>query len=146
MTLLRPACTIGEVSLLGAVCEVINVNFFLRLVGLELVPVHKKITRQVISENTSLVPQKFGEMKLEEDDSEEDADYGPSEESENSEDDLEDDSEAAEALMAADEVESCEEAEDIEFIDVKKLHAELSFDELLALHRAEQAKASYVHK
>jgi hypothetical protein len=44
----RPVRTIGEVSLLGTVCELFHINFFLNLVGLNLVPVHKKMDRQVI--------------------------------------------------------------------------------------------------
>jgi hypothetical protein len=63
----------------------------------------------VITGNTSLLVQKFGEMELEDYDSEEDADYCPSEASEDSDEDhLEYNSDAEESV---DEVESCEEAD-----------------------------------
>ena len=37
----RPVDGIGEASLLGALAEIFGVNFFLSVIGLELVPVHK---------------------------------------------------------------------------------------------------------
>ena len=37
----RPVAGIGEASLLGALAEIFGVNFFLSVIGLELVPVHK---------------------------------------------------------------------------------------------------------
>ena len=43
----RPVQTIGEASLVGAICETFNLNFFLSVVGLKLEPVNKMINKQV---------------------------------------------------------------------------------------------------
>jgi hypothetical protein len=43
----RPVETIGEVSLVGAICETFNLNFFLSVVGLKLEPINKMIAKQV---------------------------------------------------------------------------------------------------
>jgi hypothetical protein len=44
----RPVETVGEASLIGAICEVFNLNFFLSVVGLKLEPVNKMIAKQVV--------------------------------------------------------------------------------------------------
>ena len=44
----RPVAGIGEASLLGALAEIFGVNFFLAVIGLELVPV-QKISKKVDS-------------------------------------------------------------------------------------------------
>jgi hypothetical protein len=52
VSLLRPAATIGEASLM--LCEAVSLNFFLSVVGLKLEPVNKMIVKQV--DNSALLP------------------------------------------------------------------------------------------
>merc|ERR1712059_87943 len=102
-----PAQTIGEVSLLGAVAEIMGVNFFLSAVGLKLVPSNKRVDEVTVTfdmgsdevlesdaeDEEMTVQQRLGPEKLDAYESDKDPDYSPSEASDDS---LEYDSEAEE--------------------------------------------------
>merc|ERR1712183_345642 len=116
---IKPAKTIGEASLLGAVAEVFGVNFFLSVVGLQLVPANilQKPTTGELDTNTEdeTVDVKLSDEKIASYLSDEDPDYVPSGANEDS---AEDDSEAEEAEDVVDEagevVEQSEVVEEIE--------------------------------
>merc|ERR1711864_35105 len=106
-----PAQTLGEVSLLGAVAEIMGVNFFLSAVGLKLVPSNKCVADEAAvtfdmgndevlesdaEDEEMTVQQRLTECspeKLDAYESDKDPDYSPSEASDDS---LEYDSEAEE--------------------------------------------------
>merc|ERR1712071_163046 len=76
--------TLGEVSLLGALAEMIGVNFVLSLLGLQLVPAFKEGKNKVAGaeggEGSGVKGSKFGDMTLSDYDSDLDVDYVPSKE------------------------------------------------------------------
>jgi len=81
-----PNQSIGDASLLGALADILCVNFFLAWIGLQMVPaernVHKKRstrTRQQSDDEEVEVAQKFGDLDFSKYDSALDADYSPSE-------------------------------------------------------------------
>merc|ERR1712059_150068 len=102
-----PAQTLGEVSLLGAVAEIMGVNFFLSAVGLKLVPSNKRVDEVTVTfdmgsdevlesdaeDEEMTVQQRLSPEKLDAYESDKDPDYSPSEASDDS---LEYDSEAEE--------------------------------------------------
>jgi len=113
----RPVAGIGEASMLGALAEIFGANFFLSIIGLELVPVHK-VSRKVVSGGTvkpssnSALSQKFEDLDLVDYVSDQDADYSPSEES--SQGSIEFDSEVEDKLEDAETVYEDEHAKVIE--------------------------------
>merc|ERR1712096_187573 len=116
---IKPAKTIGEASLLGAVAEVFGMNFFLSVVGLQLVPANipQKPTTGELDTTTEdeTVDAKLSDEKIASYMSDEDPDFVPSGANEDS---AEDDSEAEEAEDVVDEagevVEQTEVVEEIE--------------------------------
>jgi len=82
-----PIQSIGDASLLGAVAEILCVNFFLAWVGLQMVPTESKVQKKRSSRRRQLsdveeeeeVAQKFGDLDFSKYDSAADADYSPSE-------------------------------------------------------------------
>merc|ERR1712059_233341 len=103
-----PAPTLGEGSLLGAVAEIMGVNFFLSAVGLKLVPSNKCVADEAAvtfdmgndevlesdaEDEEMTVQQRLSPEKLDAYESDKDPDYSPSEASDDS---LEYDSEAEE--------------------------------------------------
>jgi len=85
-----PAKSIGEVSMFGAVCEILGVNFFLSAIGLVLVPRNKpdasfnKLVDVSDDEEALTVQQRLSPEKLDAYESDKDPDYAPTEESEDS--------------------------------------------------------------
>jgi hypothetical protein len=85
-----PAKSIGEVSMLGAVCEILGVNLFLSAIGLVLVPRNKsdasfnKLVDVSDDEESLTVEQRLSPEKLDAYESDKDPDYAPSEASEDS--------------------------------------------------------------
>merc|ERR1712096_498747 len=128
---IKPAKTIGEASLLGAVAEVFGMNFFLSVVGLQLVPanISQKPTTGELDSTTEdeTVDFKLSDEKIASYMSDEDPDFVPSGANE---DIAEDDSEADEAEDVVDEagevVEQTEVVEEIEEVleEVKEVVAE----------------------
>merc|ERR1712096_570383 len=116
---IKPAKTIGEASLLGAVAEVFGMNLFLSVVGLQLVPANipQKPTTGELDTTTEdeTVDAKLSDEKIASYMSDEDPDFVPSGANEDS---VEDDSEAEEAEDVVDEagevVEQTEVVEEIE--------------------------------
>merc|ERR1712202_99480 len=116
---IKPAKTIGEASLLGAVAEVFGMNFFLSVVGLQLVPANipQKPTTGELDTTTEdeTVDFMLSDEKMASYMSDEDPDFVPSGANEDS---AEDDSEAEEAEDVVDEagevVEQTEVVEEIE--------------------------------
>jgi len=80
-----PNQSIGDASLLGALADILCVNFFLAWVGLQMVPAERKVhqkrstRRQQLSDVEEEVAQKFGDLDFTKYDSAADADYSPSE-------------------------------------------------------------------
>jgi len=74
-----PVETIGEASLVGAVAEIIGVNFFLSYVGLKVVPVHllKKETSDFVEEGS--LEEILSDEKMANYKSDEDLDFEPCE-------------------------------------------------------------------
>jgi len=76
---------IGDASLLGALADILCVNFFLAWVGLQMVPAERKVQqkrssrRRQLSDVEEEVAQKFGDLDFTKYDSAADADYSPSE-------------------------------------------------------------------
>merc|ERR1712096_418984 len=112
---IKPAKTIGEASLQGAVAEVFGVNFFLSVVGLQLVPanISQKPTTGELDTTTEdeTVDAKLSDEKIASYMSDEDPDFVPSGVNEDS---AEDDSEAEEAEDVVDEAGKVEENEVVE--------------------------------
>merc|ERR1712059_66015 len=94
-----PAQTLGEVSLLGAVAEIMGVNFFLSAVGLKLVPSNKCVADEAAvtfdmgndevlesdaEDEEMTVQQRLSPEKLDAYESDKDPDYSPSEASDDS--------------------------------------------------------------
>jgi len=85
-----PAKSIGEVSMFGAVCEILGVNFFLSAIGLVLVPRNKsdasfnKLVDVSDDEEALTVQQRLSPEKIDAYESDKDPDYVPSEASEDS--------------------------------------------------------------
>merc|ERR1711925_35219 len=97
---IEPAKTIGEASLLGAVAEIVGINFFLSVVGLQLVPANMQSNAKTTELDTSIEDETVGD-KLSNDMiasyvSDEDPDYVPSDVSADS---AEEDSEGEEAVV-----------------------------------------------
>merc|ERR1712096_201919 len=113
---IKPAKTIGEASLLGAVAEVFGMNFFLSVVGLQLVPANipQKPTTGELDTTTEdeTVDFKLSDEKMASHMSDEDPDFVPSGANEDS---AEDDSEAEEA-EAEDVVDGAEVVEKNEVV------------------------------
>merc|ERR1712096_360255 len=113
---IKPAKTIGEASLLGAVAEVFGMNFFLSVVGLQLVPANipQKPTTGELDTTTEdeTVDFKLSDEKMASYMSDEDPDFVPSGANEDS---AEDDSEAEEA-EAEDVVDGAEVVEKNEVV------------------------------
>merc|ERR1712202_58707 len=116
VTGIRPAKTIGEASLLGAVAELFGMNFFLSMVGLQLVPANipQKPTTGELDTTTEdeTVDFKLSDEKMASYMSDEDPDFVPSGANEDS---AEDDSEAEEA-EAEDVVDGAEVVEKNEVV------------------------------
>merc|ERR1712119_42194 len=111
---IKPAKTIGEASLLGAVAEVFGVNFFLSVVGLHLVPanISQKPTTGELDTTTEdeTVDAKLSDEKIASYMSDEDPDFVPSGVNEDSGED----SEAEEAEDVVDEAgEVVEQTEEV---------------------------------
>merc|ERR1712034_303363 len=97
---IEAAKTIGEASLLGAVAEIVGINFFLSVVGLQLVPANMQSNAKTTELDTSIEDETVGD-KLSNDRiasyvSDEDPDYVPSDVSADS---AEEDSEGEEAVV-----------------------------------------------
>merc|ERR1712034_203881 len=97
---LEPAKTIGEASLLGAVAEIAGLNFFLSVVGLQLVPANMQSNAKTTELDTTFEEETVGD-KLSNDRiasyvSDEDPDFVPSDASADS---AEEDSEGEEAIV-----------------------------------------------
>merc|ERR1712034_78805 len=97
---IEPATTIGEASLLGAMAEIVGINFFLSVVGLQLVPANMQSNAKTTELDTSIEDETVGD-KLSNDRiasyvSDEDPDYVPSDASDDS---AEEDSEGEEAVV-----------------------------------------------
>merc|ERR1711925_44083 len=95
-----PAKTIGEASLLGAVAEIVGLNFFLSVVGLQLVPANMQSNAKTTELDTTVEDETVGD-KLSNDRiasyvSDEDPDFVPSD---SSADSAEEDSEGEEAIV-----------------------------------------------
>jgi len=95
-----PAKTIGEASLLGAVAEIVGLNFFLSVVGLQLVPANMQSNAKTTELDTTVEDETVGD-KLSNDRiasyvSDEDPDFVPSDASADS---AEEDSEGEEAIV-----------------------------------------------
>jgi len=89
----KPAKTIGEASLLGAMAEIIGINFFLSVVGLQLVPANISNNTKTSQLDTSVegetVDDKLSNDKIASYVSDQDPDFVPSDASTDSaEDDL----------------------------------------------------------
>merc|ERR1712096_345233 len=118
VTGIRPAKTIGEASLLGAVAELFGMNFFLSMVGLQLVPANipQKPTTGELDTTTEdeTVDFKLSDEKMASHMSDENPDFVPSGVNEDSAED----SEAEEAEDVVDEagevVEQTEVVQEIE--------------------------------
>merc|ERR1719341_1302196 len=96
----KPAKTIGEASLLGAVSEIVGLNFFLSVVGLQLVPANMQSNAKTTELDTTFEEETVGD-KLSNDRiasyvSDEDPDFVPSDVSADS---AEEDSEGEEAIV-----------------------------------------------
>merc|ERR1712059_165454 len=128
-----PAPTLGEGSLLGAVAEIMGVNFFLSAVGLKLVPSNKCVADEAAvtfdmgsdevlesdaEDEEMTVQQRLSPEKLDAYESDKDPDYSPSEASDDS---LEYDSEAEEV---AEPVESAVVDEDVHSTVIEKAEVE----------------------
>merc|ERR1712096_499315 len=111
---IKPAKTIGEASLQGAVAEVFGVNFFLSVVGLQLVPanISQKPTTGELDTTTEdeTVDAKLSDEKIASYMSDEDPDFVPSGANEDS---VEDDSEAEEVEDVVDEAGEVEEQTEV---------------------------------
>merc|ERR1711928_14420 len=97
---MEPAKTIGEASLLGAVAEIVGVNFFLSVVGLQLVPANMQSNAKTTALDTTFEEETVGD-KLSNDRiagyvSDEDPDFLPSDASADS---AQEDSEGEEAIV-----------------------------------------------
>jgi len=97
---IEPAKTIGEASLLGAMAEIVGINFFLSVVGLQLVPANMQSNAKTTELDTSIEDETVGD-KLSNDRiasyvSDEDPDFVPSDASADS---AEEDSEGEEAVV-----------------------------------------------
>merc|ERR1712096_326710 len=125
---IKPAKTIGEASLLGAVAEVFGMNFFLSVVGLQLVPANilQKPTTGELDTTTEdeTVDAKLSDKKIASYLSDEDPDYVPSGANEDSAEDDSETEEVVDVVDNADEVvEKTEVVEKIEEVleEVKEI-------------------------
>merc|ERR1719244_2014546 len=102
----KPASTIGEVSLVGAVAEILGVNYFLSVIGLQLIPRNMKTGKKASTSSCDVMTEEsVGEQlnaaeNQEDYKSDEDPDYAPSEASEDS---MEYDSDAEKDVVYEDE-------------------------------------------
>merc|ERR1719341_2234568 len=97
---IAPAKTIGEASLLGAVAEIVGLNFFLSVVGLQLVPANMQSNAKTTELDTTVEEETVGD-KLSNDRiasyvSDEDPDFVPSDASADS---AEEDSDGEDAIV-----------------------------------------------
>jgi len=124
-----PNQSIGDASLLGALADILCVNFFLAWVGLQMVPAERKVhqkrstRRQQLSDVEEEVAQKFGDLDFTKYDSAADADYSPSELS-GEDDPLEYDSQTEEpeprfAEVAEAEVVEGEVSEEVDSVEIR---------------------------
>merc|ERR1719431_2169969 len=122
------AKTIGEVSLLGAVAEIMGVNFFLSAVGLQLVQSNKSTAEEATAtfdmgkvgevvdsddEDEMTVQQRLSPEKLDAYESDKDPDYSPSEASEDSLEYNSDAEEVTEPIESAVDVVCCEDGQKV---------------------------------
>merc|ERR1712034_134770 len=121
---IEPATTIGEASLLGAMAEIVGINFFLSVVGLQLVPANMQSNAKTTELDTSIEDETVGD-KLSNDRfasyvSDEDPDFVPSDASADS---AEEDSEGEEAIVEV--VEEVEEVKEKIEDDVEQVVKEI---------------------
>merc|ERR1719431_1869947 len=122
------AKTIGEVSLLGAVAEIMGVNFFLSAVGLQLVQSNKSTAEEATAtfdmgkvgevvdsddEDEMTMQQRLSPEKLDAYESDKDPDYSPSEASEDSLEYNSDAEEVTEPIESAVDVVCCEDGQKV---------------------------------
>jgi len=121
--------SIGDASLLGAMADILCVNFFLAWVGLQMVPAERKVKQKRSTRGRQLsdveeeVAQKFGDLDFSKYDSAADADYSPSELS-GEDDPLEYDSETEEpeprfAEVAEAEVVEGDVGEEVDSVEIR---------------------------
>merc|ERR1712168_280527 len=103
----KPASTIGEVSIVGAVAEILGLNYFLSIIGLQLIPRNMKSAgkKALTSSCDVITDEPLGEQlkaaeNQEDYKSDEDPDYAPSE---TSDDSMEYDSGVDKAVVYEDE-------------------------------------------
>merc|ERR1719447_2147825 len=168
-----PVETIGEASLVGAVAEILGVNYFLSYVGLKIVPAHllKKETTDSLESSVEeeSVEEKLSDENMANYKSDEDPDFEPCEHTaEDEEDEIVEISDEIQVIdvvgddtkpkLIKIEDDNCEEmkdaaaiqpysaAKDIECVEIvesvdDEAPKEMSFDQLLEFHKAEQEKA-----
>merc|ERR1719341_424147 len=122
---MEPAKTIGEASLLGAVAEIVGLNFFLSVVGLQLVPANMQSNAKTTALDTTYEEETVGD-KLSNDRiaryvSDEDPDFIPSDVSADS---AQEDSEGEEAIVEVVE-EVKEEIENVVDENVKEIEDDI---------------------
>merc|ERR1712034_149736 len=122
---IEPAKTIGEASLLGAVAEIVGLNSFLSVVGLQLVPANMQSNAKTTELDTTFEEETVGD-KLSNDRiasyvSNEDPDFVPSDASADS---AEEDSEGEEAIFEVEEVK--EKIEDTVAEEIKDVVEEVA--------------------
>merc|ERR1719318_2215632 len=114
---IEPAKTIGEASLLGALAEIVGLNFFLSVVGLQLVPANMQSNAKTTELDTTFeeetVSDKLSNDRIASYVSDEDPDFVPSDVSADS---AEEDSEGEEAIV--EEIEEAVEEVEKEIEDV----------------------------
>jgi len=97
---IQPAKTIGEASLLGAVAEIVGLNFFLSVVGLQLVPANLQANAKTSELDTTIeeetIDEKLSNDRIASYVSDEDPDFIPGDASAES---AEEDSEGEEAII-----------------------------------------------
>merc|ERR1712181_181664 len=110
---IEPAKTIGEASLLGAVAEIVGLNFFLSVVGLQLVPANLQANAKTSELDTTIeeetIDEKLSNDRIASYVSDEDPDFIPGDASAES---AEEDSEGEEAIIEVVE-EAKEKIEDV---------------------------------
>jgi len=126
-----PNQSIGDASLLGALADILCVNFFLAWVGLQMVSAERKVEQKRSTRRRQLsdvdeeeeVAQKFGDLDFSKYDSAADADYSPSELS-GEDDPLEYDSQTEEpeprfAEVAEAEVVEGDVSEEVDSVEIR---------------------------
>jgi len=111
----KPVKTIGEASLLGAVAEILGFNFFLSVVGLQLVPANileNPVVDELDSSDDELEVE-LSEGKIDGYVSDEDPDFVPKEADEESSDDEKDSSEDEKEADGSDDVKDADGSADV---------------------------------